>query len=130
MSEQPASVLLEAVRLADVLRRRMSGTWGTRSASGRGDVWSEATSEPEPGMWGEHIATGAPECRYCPVCRAIAASRVSGPDVVNHMMSAGEQFYAAVREAMAGFERTRPPRPEPGRETDGEPADENRPKGD
>jgi hypothetical protein len=126
MSEQPASVLLEAVRLADVLRRRMSGAWGTGSGSGSGDVWGEATSEPEPGMWGEHIATGAPECRYCPVCRAIAASRASGPDVVNHMMSAGEQLYAAVREAVAGFERTRPP----SRETDGEPADESRPKGE
>ena len=109
MSEQPASVLFEAVRLAEVLRKRMSG--GARS----GDVWSEATSD----AWGEHIATGAPECRYCPVCRAIAASRTSGPDVVGHVVSAGESLFAAVREAVAGFERTRPPRQEP----DGRPAD-------
>src|SRR5438093_7590433 len=105
MSEQPPSVLFEAVRLVDVLRRRMNGG----GASSR-DVWSEATSD----AWGEHIATGAPECRYCPVCRAIAASRTSGPDVVGHVMSAGESLYAAVREAVAGFERTRPPRQEPG----------------
>src|SRR3954465_3515624 len=104
MSDQPASVLFEAVRLAEVLRKRMSG--GPAS----GDVWSEATSE----AWGEHFATGAPECRYCPVCRAIAASRTSGPDVVGHVVAAGEQLYAAVRDAVAGFERTRPaasPRP-------------------
>lgn len=105
MSEQPASVLFEAVRLAEVLRRRMSGS-GSRSGSG--DVWSDATSE----AWGEHMATGAAECRYCPVCRAIAASRTSGPDVLAHVMAAGESLYAAVREAVAGFERTRPPRTE------------------
>jgi hypothetical protein len=116
MSDQPASVLFEAVRLAEVLRKRMSG--GPAS----GDVWSEATSD----AWGEHIATGAPECRYCPVCRAIAASRVSGPDVVSHVMSAGESLYAAVREAVAGFERTRPPRQEPG----DDPADGGRPHSD
>jgi hypothetical protein len=109
MSEQPASVLFEAVRLADVLRKRMSG------GAGPGDVWSDATSD----AWGEHIATGAPECRYCPVCRAIAASRTSGPDVVGHVVSAGESLFAAVREAVAGFERTRPPHQEPG----GTPAD-------
>jgi|1185.fasta_scaffold141488_2 hypothetical protein len=116
MSDQPASVLFEAVRLAEVLRKRMSG--GPAS----GDVWSEATSD----AWGEHIATGAPECRYCPVCRAIAASRTSGPDVVSHVMSAGESLYAAVREAVAGFERTRPPRQEPG----DDPADGGRPHSD
>jgi hypothetical protein len=119
MSEQPASALFEAVRLVETLRRRMNGG-GTRSGSG--DVWSEATSD----AWGEHIATGAPECRYCPVCRAIAASRTSGPDVVSHVMAAGESLYAAVREAVAGFEQTRPPRREPG----DEPAHGGRPQGD
>lgn len=103
MSEQPASVLFEAVRLAEVLRKRVSG------GAASGDVWADATSE----AWGEHIATGAPECRYCPVCRAIAASRTSGPDVVSHVMSAGESIYAALREAVAGFERTRPQHEEP-----------------
>jgi hypothetical protein len=118
MSEQPASVLFEAVRLAEVLRRRLSGG----RASGSGDVWSEATSE----AWGEHIATGAPECRYCPVCRAIAASRTSGPDIVSHVMSAGESLYAAVRDAVAGFESTRPPR----QGAAGDPADPGRQPGD
>jgi hypothetical protein len=125
MSEQPASALFEAMRLVEVLRKRVSG--GPRSGSG--DVWSEATSE----AWGEHIATGAPECRYCPVCRAIAASRTSGPDVVGHVMSAGEQLYAALRDAVAGFERTRPagsPRREPGDSRGDAPADGGRPQGD
>jgi hypothetical protein len=123
MSEQPASALFEAVRLVEVLRRRVSGATGSGSRSG--DVWSEATSE----AWGEHFATGAPECRYCPVCRAIAASRESGPDVVSHVVAAGESLFAAFRDAVAGFERTRPAEPqrhEPG----GEPAGGDRPQGD
>jgi hypothetical protein len=116
MSEQPQSVLFEAVRLAEVLRRRLSG------GTGSGDVWSDATSD----AWGEHVATGAPECRYCPVCRAIAVSRSSGPDVLGHVVSAGESLYAAVREAVAGFERTQPPRQGPA----GGPADTGRRQGD
>lgn len=92
-------MLFEAVRLVDTLRRRISA-----GAATGGDVWSEATSE----AWGEHIATGAPECRYCPVCRAIAASREAGPDILSHIVAAGESLYSAFREAKAGFERTRP----------------------
>jgi len=99
MSEQSPSLLFEAVRLVEVLSRRMSA-----GGSDSGDVWSDATSD----AWSEHIATGAPECRYCPVCRAIAASRSSGSEVLGHVVSAGESLYAAAREAMAGFERTRP----------------------
>jgi hypothetical protein len=41
-------------------------------------------------------------------------------------MSAGESLFAAVREAVAGFERTRPPRQEPG----DDPADGGRPHSD
>lgn len=121
MSEQPVSALFEAVRLVEVLRKRMNG--GARSGSG--DVWSDATSE----AWGDHIATGAPECRYCPVCRAIAASRTSGPDVLSHVRSAGDSLYAAFRETVAGFERTKPaasPRREPG----DSPADGGRSQGE
>jgi hypothetical protein len=99
MNEQPPSVLYEAVRLVDTLRRRLNA-----GDASRDDVWSEATRE----TWSGHFATGAPECRYCPVCRAVAASRESGPEVLSHVMAAGEQLYSAVREAMAGFERTRP----------------------
>ncbi len=93
-------MLFEAVRLAEVLRKRMN------AGAGSGDVWSEATSE----AWGDHIATGAPECRYCPVCRAIAASRTSGPDFVGHVVSAGESLFAAFRDIVDGFENTKPRR--------------------
>lgn len=106
-------MLFEAVRLVDTLRRRMSA-----GGPSQGDAWSEATSE----AWGEHVATGAPECRYCPVCRAIAAYRESGSEILAHVMAAGESLYSAVREARAGFERTRPPAP-PRPRAAGDPAD-------
>lgn len=95
MSEQPSSVIFEAARLVDTLRRRLN-----ERGDDTGDVWAAATRE--------HVPAGAPECRYCPVCRAIAASRASGPEVLGYVMAAGESLYAAAREAMAGFERTRP----------------------
>lgn len=104
-------MLVEAVRLVDTIRRRIGGGAPT------GDVWGDATSE----AWGDHIATGAPECRYCPVCRAIAASRAAGPDVLGHVVSAGESLYAAMRDAVAAYERTgqRPSGPaEAGRQGD------------
>lgn len=102
MSEQPRSALEEAAWLVDTLRRKMSGGGGAKS----NDVWGEATREER---WGDHFATGAPECRYCPICRAMAATKASGPDIVENLVGAGGSLIAAAREAMAGFEKTRPP---------------------
>jgi hypothetical protein len=106
MTDQPGYYLEEAAKLVDLLRRRMRPIGGSEPD----DVWSQATREHAPGF-----ATGAPECRYCPICRTIAAARTSGPDVAGHMAVAGQALYAALRETVAAYERTRPPR----RETDG-----------
>jgi hypothetical protein len=102
MSEQPRSALEEAAWLVDTLRRRIGGGGGGGAKSD--DVWSDAVRDD----WGDHFATGAPECRYCPICRAMAATRSSGPDIVENLVGAGGSLIAAAREAMAGFERTRP----------------------
>jgi hypothetical protein len=106
MSEQPDSVLDEAVRLMDGLRRRVvrgairGAVAGPRDSD---DVWSKATREDRF----DHIATGSAECRVCPICRAIAAARTSGPDVVDYMVDAGESLMAAAREAVSAYERSR-----------------------
>jgi hypothetical protein len=106
MSEQSDSVLDEAVRLMEGLRRRVvrgavrGAVAGPRDA---GDVWSRATREDHF----DHIATGSAECRLCPICRTIAAARNSGPDVVDYVMDAGESLMAAAREAAAAYERSR-----------------------
>ncbi|MFD0686900.1 hypothetical protein [Actinomadura fibrosa] len=118
MTEQPGDVLDEAAKLFDALRSRIGGAFGTGGGGGHGtgpggpegsgssggDVWSRATTEePEP-----RIATGAPECRDCPVCRAIAIKREAGGDVGRHVREAGQSLFAAALDVVAAFDRTRP----------------------
>lgn len=47
----------------------------------------------------EHIATGAPECTYCPVCRGIDFVRETSPEVRAHLASAA----ASLMQAAAGL---------------------------
>ncbi|MEU8796654.1 hypothetical protein [Spirillospora sp. NPDC048819] len=109
MSEQPGDVLDEAAKLFDTLIKRVSGAGAGAGGGGRDrdtgeDVWGRATAE-EP-----RIATGAPECRDCPVCRAIAMKREAGGDVGRHLHEAGQSLLAAALDVVAAFDRTRPDR--------------------
>lgn len=54
----------------------------------------------------DHLATGAPECAWCPVCRTVAAIRQTSPEVRAHLASAASSFMLAVSGMMA----THPPR--------------------
>lgn len=47
----------------------------------------------------EHLATGAPECSYCPVCRAVHAVRDLNPEVRAHLASAA----TSALQALAGL---------------------------
>jgi hypothetical protein len=53
----------------------------------------------------EHLATGAPECTWCPVCRTLAAVRQTSPEVRAHLTSAATSLMLAVSGMMA----THPP---------------------
>jgi len=70
-----------------------------RSALGVGgapaDVWSKATAPP---------ADEAPECAWCPICRAARVLRESGPGVSSQMAAAGEAVGVLARDAMSVFE--------------------------
>jgi hypothetical protein len=70
-----------------------------RSALGVGggpaDVWAKATTPP---------ADEAPECAWCPVCRAARVLRESGPGVSSQMSAAGEAMGTLARDAMSVFE--------------------------
>jgi hypothetical protein len=69
----------EAARLLDAL-----GQWlGARTAEGRGAA--------------EHIATDAAECRYCPLCRLIALTRETSPELAGHLDDALASVTAAFR---------------------------------
>jgi hypothetical protein len=47
----------------------------------------------------EHLATGAAECRYCPLCTAIAVLRGDRPEVTGKLAEAGTAFLSALRAA-------------------------------
>jgi hypothetical protein len=44
----------------------------------------------------EHVATGAPECRWCPVCRTVHLARAASPEVRTHLASAAASLVQAV----------------------------------
>jgi hypothetical protein len=49
----------------------------------------------------EHLATGSPECQFCPVCQGIGALRHIRPEAVEHLLDAAASFVAALRVAVA-----------------------------
>ena len=75
----------------------------TFGGSGRGDVWETATAEPIPDE--------APECAWCPVCRAARRLRQSGPGLASHMAGAGDAFLTVAQDTLSAFEATLSTRP-------------------
>ena len=49
----------------------------------------------------EHIATGADDCRYCPLCQVISALRETSPEVKQHLTSAGTSLVQAAAGVLA-----------------------------
>jgi hypothetical protein len=73
------------------------------------DVWGTATTEPPPELLA--ASAEAPECAWCPVCRAARRIRESGPAVGGlggqlggPLAGAGDAVAAAVQEAFSAFE--------------------------
>ncbi len=84
--------------------RTALGGGGKRSS---GDVWETATSE----------ADEAPECAWCPICRARRRLRESGPGLSSGVASAADAVGAVMQDAMSAFEAAvaaagRPARPQ------------------
>lgn len=97
MTDQPGYVLDEAFKLFETVRRRM------QSDPKSDDVWSQATRAPR--------AEGS--CPHgCPLCKTMEAARSSGPDVISHVVDAGQSLFAAFQDVLAGYESARPPRSE------------------
>jgi hypothetical protein len=85
----------EAARLIEAIGEWLAVRAGAGGAEG---AWAQ---------WGsEHIATGAPECQICPVCRLITAARAVGPEVATHVDDAMRAFAAALRAAADAVGRT------------------------
>ena len=68
-----------------------------RTALGGGntheDVWESATADYE-----------APECQWCPICRARRRLRESGPGLSSSVAAAGDAVSVVLQDAAAAFE--------------------------
>ena len=69
----------------------------------RVDVWEAATADPLPDE--------APECAWCPVCRAARRFRQSGPGLASHVAGAGDALLTVAQDTLAAFEATLSARP-------------------
>jgi hypothetical protein len=49
----------------------------------------------------EHIATGSPECTYCPICRTVHVLRDTSPEVRAHLVTAASSFLQAAAALLA-----------------------------
>ena len=64
-------------------------------SGGSDDVWARATAPP---------AAEAPECAWCPFCRAARVLRESGPGVSSQMAAASEAMTVLAQDALSMFE--------------------------
>lgn len=74
--------------------RRTFGGGRTSTA----DVWDTVTHEIPPEV-GE-----APECQWCPICRAARRMRESGPGIGGQLSGAGETVAGAVQDAISALD--------------------------
>jgi hypothetical protein len=76
--------------LEDQVRRTLGG-----QRKDPGDVWDVVTTEVPP-EGGE-----APECQWCPICRAARRMRESGPGLAGPLSGAGDAVATAVQDAIS-----------------------------
>ncbi|MET1059027.1 MAG: hypothetical protein ABWX84_05495 [Nocardioides sp.] len=93
--DEVGSLSEEAVKLLGALSG-WARTHGGDLGQGLSDIASAAMQDVD-----EHIATGAPECRYCPVCRVVHVVRDVSPEVRTHLMMAGANLMQAAAALMA-----------------------------
>jgi hypothetical protein len=74
-------------------------TLGGGSRPEPGNVWETATTEPPPDELFQ-----APECAWCPICRAARRVRESGPGLGSQLAGAGDAVAAAVQQALSAFD--------------------------
>jgi len=84
-----------------------------RTLRGEGeDVWETATTEPVGAAAGT-----APECAWCPVCRAIRMARESRPDLAARVGDTAGALMSVAQDAISAIDAllSRPPEsaPEP-----------------
>lgn len=84
--EPLGSAAEEAARLAEAVH----AWWTERSA--------DDASAPSAGSAAAGPAPSSGSCRYCPLCRGVAAVHALRPEVLAHLVTAAESVAAALRE--------------------------------
>lgn len=92
------SVGEEAAKLLGALQDWARDSGGDYAEAASGLVEGAAASLDS---LNEHIATGGQDCRYCPLCRAIAAARATSPEVRQHLIAAGSSLLQAASAAIS-----------------------------
>jgi hypothetical protein len=100
--EHLGSVGEEAAKLLNALN-----AWAKESGAGPVHAATSATESLLDGLKNadEHLATGAPECTWCPVCQAISLVRNTDPEVKAHLATAA----SSLLQAAAGLLATQTP---------------------
>ncbi len=97
-SDEVGNLGEEAAKLLHALQ-----AWAREGGGDLSDAAAEAATGAAGAMQGftEHIATGAPECKFCPLCQVISAVRGTSPEVRQHLTSAASSLMQALAGAMA-----------------------------
>ena len=82
------------------------------------------------GALDDNLATGAPECRWCPVCRGVHAMRQVSPEVRAHLGAAASSLVQAAAALMATTPPSGRSRDVETIDLDDEPDDETEPRTD
>ncbi|MDP3894721.1 hypothetical protein [Nocardioides sp.] len=96
--EEVGNVAEEAAKLLGAL----SG-WARDHGSDLGDSVSDLASSAAHAAHeaNEHLATGAQECTFCPICRVVHAVRETSPEVKAHLAVAASSLMQAAAGMLA-----------------------------
>lgn len=73
--------------------------------------WAKDTAQDVNHAAGEHLATGAPECTYCPICRTVHAVRQLSPEVRDQLGTAATALLQAASGLIAAATQDTAARP-------------------
>jgi hypothetical protein len=96
--EQIGSVADEAAKLFGALSD-WARDHGPELGNGLSGLASQAAASAQE--VNEHIATGADECTYCPICRTVHVVRLASPEVRTHLALAAANLMQAAAGILA-----------------------------
>ena len=99
-----------AIAGARSLGHEFAGQIGRTFRGEQQHVWETATSEPE---YAAGSAGSAPECAWCPICRAIRMARESRPDLTSRVGETAGALMSAAQDAVAAIDTALSRLPEP-----------------